>query len=399
MLFEEVGFRYIGPVDGHHIPLLQDYLAMSRDAEGPVLLHVVTKKGRGFGPAEKDPASFHTPAPVFCRNGSAVPFRDRRSEPYTRLARNAILDQMRRQPRLVVITAAMCQGNMLEPVREAFPERFFDVGISESHAVAFAAGLAKAGLRPIVAIYSTFLQRSYDQVFQEVALQNLPVVLMLDRAGVVGPDGPTHHGMFDLAYLRPFPNMTLMAPGDALDLPRMLDFALRLDGPTAIRYPKAPAEKVERRLAPIEAGTAESVRPGHDGMLVACGAVLGACVKAADQLRQEGLHVGVLNARFVKPLDVDKIFGAVQTCPFVVTVEEGTRMGGFGSAILEAASDAALDTSRIRRLGVPDRFVEHGPRSELLADLGLDSEGIARACRQMARQMGVFPPVRRRWAI
>jgi 1-deoxy-D-xylulose-5-phosphate synthase len=291
---------------------------------------------------------------------------------------------MQTNPRVAVITAAMCQGNMLEPVRDAFPERFFDVGICESHAVTLAAGLAKAGLRPIVDIYSTFLQRSYDQIFQEVSLQNLPVTLLLDRAGVVGPDGPTHHGAFDLTYLRPLPNLVVMSPGDELDLAAMLPWALAHAGPTAIRFPKAASETVAREVAPIELGTAEVIRRGTDGMLVACGPVLSACVEAADHLVEHGLDVGVINARFVKPLDVQTILRAVRECRFVVTVEEGALAGGFGSAVLEAACDARLDTSRIRRLGIPDRYVEHGDRKELLADLGLDALGIAAAYREMA---------------
>jgi 1-deoxy-D-xylulose-5-phosphate synthase len=289
---------------------------------------------------------------------------------------------MRANPKVVTITAAMCQGNMLEPVRDEFPERFFDVGICESHAVTFAAGLAKAGLRPIVDIYSTFMQRSYDQIFQEVALQNLPVTLLTDRAGLVGPDGPTHHGVFDLAYMRPFPNLVVMAPGDAADVAPMIDWALRRNGPVAIRYPKAPAETVARPAAPIELGEAEAIHWGVDGMLVACGTLLGTCIQAVGRLAEEGIDFGVINARFVKPLDATTILRAVRDCPVVVTVEEGVLMGGFGSAVLEAASEAGLDASRVHRLGIPDHFIEHGSRSELLADLGLDAAGIVRACRQ-----------------
>jgi len=228
------------------------------------------------------------------------------------------------------------------------------------------------------------LQRSYDQVFQELALQDLPVVLMMDRAGVVGPDGPTHHGVFDITYLRPFPNLVVMAPGDAADMPLMLQFAVAREGPTAIRYPKAAALTVAREPAPIVLGSAELLHWGDDGMIVACGALLDQCLAAAARLREEGLDVGVINARFVKRLDAATILRAVEQCPFVVTVEEGALMGGFGSAVLEAASDAGLDTSRVRRLGVPDFFVEHGERAELLADLGLDAQGIASACRQLA---------------
>jgi len=387
MFFEDLGFRYIGPVDGHNIAQLQQYLAMVKNLDGPVLLHVVTEKGHGFQPAAEDPTSFHTPTPFVRENGAVVSLKVSPSRSYTEVVRDAILQQMSADRRVVVITAAMCQGAMLEPIRQQFPQRFFDVGICESHAVAFAAGLAKSGLRPIVDVYSTFLQRSYDQVFQEVALQNLPVTLLLDRAGVVGPDGPTHHGVFDLAYLRPLPNMVVMAPGDELDAAPMLDWALKHDRPVAIRYPKAAAETVSREPAPLELGTAEVLRPGSDGTIVACGAVLPACAEAADRLCGDGLDVGVINARFVKPLDIATILHALRQCPLVVTVEEGTLMGGFGSAVLEAASDAGLDSSKVRRLGIPDRFIEHASRAELLADLGLDAQGIANACRKAADEL------------
>ena len=247
MFFEDLGFRYIGPVDGHNIRQLQKYLTMVRQVQGPVLLHVVTEKGHGFPPAAEDPTRFHAPAPFERRQrlGGAVE-KSALGRPIPSWSATPCWPRCTANPKVVVITAAMCQGNMLEPVRDEFPDRFFDVGICESHAVAFAAGLAKAGLRPIVDIYSTFMQRGYDQIFQEVALQNLPVMLLLDRAGLVGPDGPTHHGVFDLAYLRPLPNLVVMAPGNAADVAPMIDWALRHDGPTAIRYPKAAAEASER---------------------------------------------------------------------------------------------------------------------------------------------------------
>jgi 1-deoxy-D-xylulose-5-phosphate synthase len=292
----------------------------------------------------------------------------------------------------------MCQGNMLEPIREEFPDRFFDVGICESHAVAFAAGLAKTGVRPIVDIYSTFLQRSYDQIFQEVSLQNLPVTFLLDRAGLVGPDGPTHHGTFDLTYLRPLPNLVVMAPGDAAELPLMLEFALEHDTPAAIRYPKAASVTLPRAPAPIELGKAEAINWGEDGMLVACGTMLETCLKAASILAGEGMDVGVINARFVKPLDTQTILRAVEHSPMVITVEEGALAGGFGSAVLEAASDAGLDTSRLRRLGIPDCYVEHGDRKDLLAELGLDAEGIAATCRQLAGRRQPLEIIRQRRA-
>ena len=278
---------------------------------------------------------------------------------------------------------------MLEPIRDEFPDRFFDVGICESHAVAMAAGMAKAGIRPVVDIYSTFLQRSYDQIFQEVSLQDLPVTLLLDRAGLVGPDGPTHHGVFDIAYLRVFPNLVIMSPGDQRDLELMIPWALAHDHPTAIRYPKASVVRVPRNVlsgeaAPIELGESELVRPGADGVLIAFGPLLNECVDAAEKLAEEGVELAVINARFVKPLDTRAILQAVREHPFVVTVEEGCLMGGFGSAVLEAANDAGLDTSHIRRLGVPDQYIEHADRSELLASLGLSSRGIAETCRKLA---------------
>jgi 1-deoxy-D-xylulose-5-phosphate synthase len=387
MFFEDLGFRYIGPVDGHNIRQLQKYLAMVREFKGPVLLHVVTEKGHGFQPAEEDPTTFHAPAPFSRENGEIIALPRSPAAPYTQLVRDAVHARMKADPKVVSITAAMCQGTMFEPIREDFPERFFDVGICESHAVAFAAGLAKSGLRPIVAIYSTFMQRSYDQIFQEMALQNLPVTLLLDRAGIVGPDGPTHHGVFDITYLRPFPNLVVMAPGDAQDVEPMVQMALDLDSPTAIRFPKADAETVPRQVQPLELGKAEVYRAGRDGVIIACGSLFSASVAAAKQLADEGWDIGVINARFIKPLDTSTLLQAISESPFAVIVEEGALMGGFGSAVLEAACDAGIDASRVRRLGVPDRFIEHGGRNELLHDLGLDAAGIAKACRALAKPL------------
>ena len=384
MLFQDLGFHYHGPVDGHSIRQLQKYLAMAKQVQGPVLLHVVTEKGHGYDPAVENPSLFHTPGP-FSRDTGAIAVKCNGSRSYTAVARDALLEEMRRDgSRVAVITAAMCQGNMLEPIRDEFPERFFDVGICESHAVGLAAGMAKSGLRPVVDIYSTFLQRSFDQIFQEVSLQDLPVTLLLDRAGLVGADGPTHHGVFDIAYLRIFPNLVVMSPGDQRDLELMLPWALAHEHPTAIRYPKANVHRLPRDEAPIELGKAEPVRPGADGVLIAFGPLLAACIDAAETLAEEGLELAVINARFVKPLDTRTILRAVRDYPFVVTVEEGCLMGGFGSAVLEAASDAGLDTSHVRRLGVPDQYIEHADRSEQLANLGLSSRSIAETCRKLA---------------
>jgi 1-deoxy-D-xylulose-5-phosphate synthase len=311
---------------------------------------------------------------------------------FTHAASAAIFEQMTSNPRVTVLTAAMCQGNNLERVRDTFPDRFFDTGICEGHAVAFAAGQAKVGLRPIVDIYSTFLQRSYDQIFQEVALQNLPVTFMLDRAGLAGPDGPTHHGVFDFGYLRVLPNMVVMAPADEHDVAQMLDLALQHDGPCAVRYPKGSLPTVEGERARVELGKCEVLSTGDDGAIVCCGALVADCIQAAELLREEGIQVGVINARFLKPLDREMLLRTVRDCGFVVTVEEAALAGGFGSALLEVATDAGLDTSRVRRLGIPDQFIEHAERGELLADLGLDATGIAAACRALSNVPSV--PVR-----
>lgn len=384
MMFEDMGFRYFGPIDGHNIGLLRKYLKMASRIDGPVLLHAVTEKGHGFKPATDDPVLFHAPPQFTSRENENVTLKKSSSRAYTHVASEAIEKQLQKNPRATVLTAAMCQGTKLERIRDRFPERFFDTGICESHTVAFAAGQAKVGMRPIVNIYSTFLQRAYDHIFQEVALQDLPVTFMLDRGGLAGPDGPTHHGVFDFGYLRVFPNMTVMAPGDARDLPAMLELAQVHEGSCAIRYPKAAAVDIEREFAPIELGKSEILSWGTDGCLIACGALLSRCVEAAARLREEGLNIGVINARFLKPLDTEVILRAIRECHFVVTIEEAALAGGFGSAVLEAAADASVDASRVRRLGIPDHYVEHGERDELLADLGMDVEGIIAACREMA---------------
>ncbi len=383
MMFEEFGFKYFGPIDGHDIALTKKYLKMVREVDGPVLLHVITKKGHGFKPAAEDPVYFHTP-PAFetTETGETIPKTTGGGKAYTNHARDAIYDQMEHNDKVTVITAAMCQGNKLEPVREKFPDRFFDVGICESHAVAFAAGQAKVGMRPIVDIYSTFLQRSYDQIFQEVCLQGLPVTFLLDRGGLTANDGPTHHGTFDFGYMRLFPNMVVMAPGDANDLGAMLDFSLQHDVACSIRYPKLTASEIERTLVPIELGKSETLKTGTDGVIVCAGTPLKDCLDAADMLATEGISVSVINARFVKPMDVDMVRQCLTNYDFVVTVEEAMLMGGFGSAFLESANELRLSTANVSRIGIPDRFIEHGDRDELIAALKLDAAGIADVCRE-----------------
>jgi len=385
MLFEEMGFRYIGPVDGHDIRSLRQYLEMVRDVKGPVLLHVFTEKGHGFEPACKDPVKFHTPSP-FKRDADneIVPVKKSSEISYTEVMSDAIHECMGEDDRVCVLTAAMCAGNKLERIRNEYPDRFFDTGICESHAVAFAAGMAKSGMRPIVDIYSTFLQRSFDQIFQEVCLQNLPVTFCLDRAGLCGPDGPTHHGVFDMSYMRIFPNMMVMAPGDELEVRQMLDFALQCGSPVSIRYPKTRVEPVPREVAPIQRGRAEVLSLGQDGNILSCGTMLPRAIEAAAQLRSEGLDIGVVNARFVKPVD-EEVIAKAGVAGFVITIEENAIMGGFGSAVLEAANRLGLNTERFRVLGIPDEFVEHGDRDDLLAELGLDTTGLVRVAKELAQ--------------
>ncbi|MBR5627143.1 MAG: 1-deoxy-D-xylulose-5-phosphate synthase, partial [Thermoguttaceae bacterium] len=364
MFFEDFGFRYIGPVDGHNIRELKKYLETIKAYREPVLLHVLTEKGHGYKPAELDPTTFHAPNPNNVLNGDSKLFFDSITAPelkfvskkmvldddmdstiehsFTHWARNSIYCLMKQDSRVCVITAAMAQGNMLEPIREAFPDRFFDVGISEEHAVNLAAGLAKGGMRPIVDIYSTFMQRAYDQIFQEISLQNLPVIFMMDRSGVVGADGPTHHGVFDIAGLRPFPNLTILAPGDAGDLKKCLNFAIRQSGPVTIRYPKTIATRIDRPDVPVEMGKAEVIRQGIDGAIVVCGGLLKTAMEVADYFislpEEERRNFGVINARFVKPLDSDTILEPIRQNRPLFTLEEGVLMGGFGSAILEEAN-------------------------------------------------------------
>ena len=384
MLFEEMGFHYVGPIDGHDIKALRYWLNQVKDHPGPVLLHVLTVKGHGVPEASKDPVTYHTP-PVFEKVGpdrTIVSLKRGGAKAYTDAVSASLYKAMQDDPRVSVMTAAMCQGNKLEKVRENFPARFFDVGICESHAVAFAAGQAKAGMRPVVDIYSTFLQRSFDQIFQEVSLQNLPVAFFLDRAGLTGPDGPTHHGTYDIPYMRLFPNMVVMAPGDEADIAPMVRFSLTHEAPVSLRYPKASLEMVDRPFQPIELGQAEVYEWGADAIIVAFGTLFPTCVKAAELLKREGLDVGVINARFAKPLDKTTILRAIEEATVLLTVEEGTLEGGFGSAVLEAANAHGVDTRNIIRLGMPDRFVEHGERHELLTDLGLDVAGIANSVRQ-----------------
>ncbi len=395
-LFEALGFDYFGPVDGHDVLGLVKTLRNLRDLDHPVLLHVLTVKGKGYAPAEESPEGYHGVKP-FCPDEGIQPsppgqpvFQDAFGQSLVQLAR--------KDARVVGITAAMPTGTGIVPFAEAFPDRFFDVGIAEEHAVVFASGLAVNGFRPVCAIYSTFLQRAYDPVVHDAAIQHLPVLFCLDRAGIAGEDGPTHQGAFDIAYLRHVPGLVLAAPKDGNELRDLMATALATDGaPFAIRYPKAGALPFdpEGEPRPVPVGSWEVLRAGSDAAVLAVGPMVRDALKAAEILAAEGLSVEVVNARFIKPLDEAYLSESLPRFPLALTVEEGALQGGFGSAVLEWKESAGAST-RILRLGLPDRFIPHGPRGVLLAELGLSTEGLAGALRSaLAAHSPSLRPLRR----
>ncbi|HEY4708098.1 MAG TPA: 1-deoxy-D-xylulose-5-phosphate synthase [Thermodesulfobacteriota bacterium] len=377
MLFEGLGFHYIGPIDGHDLPALITSLKDLSTVEGPVLLHVLTKKGKGYLPAEADPAAFHGVGPFVRETGKP---RKPSKPSYTNVFSSALLEIAGNDPRVVAITAAMPEGTGLSRFAQVYPERFFDVGIAEQHALTFAAGLAKEGFVPVTAIYSTFLQRAYDEVFHDVCLQNLPVVIAMDRAGIVGQDGPTHHGLFDISYLRHLPNMAVAAPKDESELRHLLYSAVQYGRPTALRYPRGACLGVNdtgpMRLIPL--GEAEVLREGKDLAIIAIGTMVHPAMEAAERLEKAGIRAGVINARFAKPLDAGCILKAAASANAVITVEENALQGGFGSAILELFEEKGVSIP-VKRIGVPDEYIEHGSQEELRARLGLTVEGIEAA--------------------
>ena len=383
-VFESLGIAYFGPVDGHDIPRLIRVLKRLAKVNHPVLLHVHTEKGRGAQYAVEDPCSFHSPS-AYEHQGDTAVFPTRGHPTWTQVFSDALVELGTRNEKIVAITAAMADGAGLVDFREKFPDRCMDVGISESHAVAMAAGLAKGGLRPVVAIYSTFMQRAFDQMFEEVALQKLPVLVCMDRGGLVGSDGAVHHGFADVAYLRPLPGMVLMAPADSPELKAAMELALSLDGPAAIRYPRdeVPAD-LPGPCPPFELGKARACRDGRDGTFLCYGTMVETALAAASILqREDGLEVGVVNARFAKPLDAGTITRIIAGGRPVLVCEDHAMIGGFGSAVLEMASTRGLNTAAVRLAGIPDRFVPHGKRQEQLTDAGLDATHLAVAMKDM----------------
>jgi len=381
ILFEELGFTYVGPVDGHDIELLIGTLRRVQQESAPTLVHVITKKGRGYEFSEKYPSLYHGVGPFKIETGSPV---GAKRFTYSEIFGNILTELAERDPKIVAITAAMKEGTGLELFAERHPDRFYDVGIAEQHAVTFAAGLATQGQKPVVAIYSTFLQRAYDQIIHDVCLQNLPVIFAIDRSGIVGEDGPTHHGAFDLSYLRHIPNMTVMEPKDETELASMLGIAVNVKGPVAIRYPRGTAESLPQPTSaecPFRIGEAEVLKEGSDVALIALGRTVYAALHASEQLEKDGISAMVVNARFVKPLDRALFSSLISSVSRIVTIEENALQGGFGSAFLEFLNDAEVGNIRVRRIGLPDGFVEQGHQNELRRQYGLDDDGICRAVR------------------
>lgn len=383
LLFEELGFRYVGPIDGHNFEHLLPTLENVLKLKGPTLLHVITKKGLGYEPAMKNPVWFHA-CPAFVRE-TGEPAKKAARPSYTAIAVNTLVKLAKQDPRVVAITAAMCEGTGLTAFEKEFPGRLYDVGIAEQHAVTFAAGLAAQGMRPVVAMYSTFLQRAYDQVVHDVATQNLPVTFCIDRGGLVAEDGTTHHGAFDYAYLRHVPNMVVMAPKDENELQHMVKTCLDHEGPASVRYPRGISLGVPMDPAPaaLPIGKGELLREGHDVAVVAVGVTVWQAVRAAELLEQEGLSVAVINARFVKPLDKALIAGVARRVRYLVTVEEGAKMGGFGSAILEALSEEGITGLATKLIGLPDWYIEQGPQDLLREKYGLTAEGIYQSIKDL----------------
>jgi len=370
MLFEEMGFRYFGPLDGHDLHTLIPTIKNILHIKGPRLLHVITKKGKGYPPSESEPVRFHGTGPFEVASGKPIRAPVSAGRPYTEIFGEKLVSLAGENKKIIAITAAMPEGTGLDKFRDAYPQRFFDVGIAESHAVCFASGLARQGLKPVIGVYSTFLQRAYDQIIEDVALQNTPVVFAVDRAGIVGEDGMTHQGIFDLTYLRNIPNLVVMAPKDGAELESMLEFVMKLDKPAAIRYPRASSKNLLPSSAKnIELGKAEVLKEGKDFVIIALGSMVAPSSDALELLAKDGLSGTLVNARFAKPLDMD-LFQSLRAKK-IFTVEEGIIDGGFGSGVLEAVGEPVV------RIGLPDEFIPHGKRDLLLEKYGLNARGIA----------------------
>jgi 1-deoxy-D-xylulose-5-phosphate synthase len=386
-LFESLGFQYVGPIDGHNISEMITTLENVKKIEGPTLVHVTTVKGKGYLPAEKDPIKFHAVTPFHVLTGKAK--KEKGPIPtYTEVFGRSLLDLAKQNRKIVGITAAMGSGTGIDKLAREIPERTYDVGIAEQHAVTFAGGMATEGYVPVVAVYSTFLQRGYDEILHDVCLQNLHVVFALDRGGLVGADGPTHHGVFDFSYMRSMPNLVVMAPKDENELQHMLKTAVDYRGPISLRYPRGEGWGVDldSEMKNLEIGKAELLRDGTDLVIAAIGQPVIPALRAAHDLAPLGINAAVVNARFVKPMDKDLFRNLLTRIPRLISVEDHVTAGGFGSAMVEMLADEGLTGVEVRRLGVPDRFIPHGTQDELRKMCGFDKDAIAQAALQMARR-------------
>ncbi len=392
MVFRELGFEYVGPINGHDLDELLQVLARIKDNPGPTLLHVVTQKGKGYPHAEELPMKYHGVTQFDVSTG-AFQKAPVKAPSYTSVFGKAVCELGERDPRIVAITAAMCEGTGLDEFAKRFPARFFDVGIAEQHAINFAAGLACEGMRPIAAIYSTFLQRAYDQLVHDVCLMELPVTLALDRAGLVGADGPTHHGLYDLVYLTALPGMTVMAPKDENELRHMLYTAVNLGGPAAVRYPRGNGLGVPLEgFKALQIGRAEILRHEGDIAILALGSMVYPCLEAATRLESIGIHAAVINARFAKQLDQELFCLLAAEKQFLVTAEEGTGAGGFGANVAAMLHDRRISVN-VLRLAVPDRIIPHGAPNLLHAKYGLDVDGIVDRIKSYAEEFSLTPRV------
>jgi 1-deoxy-D-xylulose-5-phosphate synthase len=384
MLFEAFDFEYFGPINGHRLNHLIDILNNVKYLNEPVLLHVTTQKGKGYPPAEKNPVYFHGCGCFEIETGQCIDPKNSVAS-YTEVFGRSMVQLAQEDKRIVAVTAAMPEGTGLAEFARRYPDRFFDVGIAEQHGVTFAAGLATEGMKPVFAIYSTFLQRAYDQVLHDVCIERLPVIFAIDRGGIVGEDGSTHHGLFDLSYLRSLPNMVVMAPGDENELCRMLATALNHDGPIAFRYPRGTATGVplDDKIRPLPIGKGKVLEEGDDVLILAIGRPVGDALEARKILLEQGISTTVVNCRFVKPLDVDLICSLSEKIPRIITVEENVRQGGFGSAVLETLSENGITGVQVERIGIADVFVEHGPQKVLRSAYGIDIPDIVKAAKRL----------------
>jgi 1-deoxy-D-xylulose-5-phosphate synthase len=384
MLFEAYNFEYFGPINGHNLDHLINILNNIKYLKEPVLLHVTTKKGKGYTPAEKNPVYFHGCGSFDTKTGTCISKSDL-TPTYTEVFGDAIVELAEKDKKIVAVTAAMPEGTGLVKFAEAFPDRFFDVGIAEQHGVTFAAGLATEGFKPVVAIYSTFLQRAYDQILHDVCLEAIPIVFAVDRGGIVGEDGATHHGLFDLSYLRSLPNMTVMAPYDDNELRRMLITAFSHKGPIAIRYPRGNVRisKKKEKEALISIGKGEILEKGNDILIFCIGQSVCEALSAHSELLSLGISATIVNCRFVKPLDTELICSLVEKIPRIITVEENVLQGGFGSAILECLNDNHITSFSLKRIGITDTFVEHGSQNLLRAKFGIDAQAIVNTAKEL----------------